>query len=428
MRDPPSRFARPSVFEADAGGEVGIAPGNPPPLRRSRRELFFAHRRTSPARARRAAQMKLGAGGGELGRNFYRKGDGTGCCYFELDDLRELFVNERAGDDRLELLELDYVQRVYRNRGDGTTRRRVWVQGRFRKPLGAAPGAGERGAAVGGVDEPSGALERFLDATTDRWEEYYKQLSPASPSPSLPSNLLQLFPDEFRPWQPPKKKGKRHRPSPSMSDSHTTPKEMTVVDLGCGLGNNTLLNLLERQQPHQKEAQRHQQQGSPLSASDEPPTLPVLNVHFLDASKEAIHRLRGDPRYQRALVLNKEPTADAIICAGTAVSSRVCNLASATAATAHLDETADVVLLLFALSAIGPYRSQQVHRDRPRCSGVINAVRNAANMLKPGGVVLFRDYGRYDDDQLREYFRQPDASRSINSCIIATHHILRRQS
>ena len=48
-------------------------------------------------------------------------------------------------------------------------------------------------------------------------------------------------------------------------------------------------------------------------------------------------------------------------------------------------------MLLFALSAIGPYKSDDLR----------NAVTSAIKMLKPGGVILFRDYGRYDDDQLQ---------------------------
>ena len=76
------------------------------------------------------AQLSLGRQRHKrLSDSFYRKADGTKCYYFELDDLRRLF--EGAG---LEVLELDYVRRVYHNRSQGSARRRVWVQGRFRKP------------------------------------------------------------------------------------------------------------------------------------------------------------------------------------------------------------------------------------------------------------------------------------------------------
>ena len=77
------------------------------------------------------AQMKLGTSRNKmLSEHFYRKHDGTKCFYFNLEFLRQLF--ETAG---LEVLELKYLRRMYRNNALRETRRRVWVQGRFRKPL-----------------------------------------------------------------------------------------------------------------------------------------------------------------------------------------------------------------------------------------------------------------------------------------------------
>ncbi|NXP43798.1 METL2 protein, partial [Heliornis fulica] len=52
------------------------------------------------------------------------------------------------------------------------------------------------------------------------------------------------------------------------------------------------------------------------------------------------------------------------------------------------DEILDVILLVFVLSTIHPDRMQ----------GVVNRL---AKLLKPGGIFLFRDYGRYDTAQLR---------------------------
>lgn len=78
------------------------------------------------------AQLKLGTSRGKrLGEHFYRKQDGTRVYYFSLQDLERLFVKE-AG---LEVLDLKYIRRVYLNRATGERRRRVWVQGRFRKPV-----------------------------------------------------------------------------------------------------------------------------------------------------------------------------------------------------------------------------------------------------------------------------------------------------
>lgn len=74
------------------------------------------------------AQLKLGSSRAKLlAENFYVKSDGTRCYYFDLDDVKRLFTG-------LEILELSYLRRVYENRLEQGQRRRVWVQGRFRKP------------------------------------------------------------------------------------------------------------------------------------------------------------------------------------------------------------------------------------------------------------------------------------------------------
>ncbi|XP_040827637.1 mRNA N(3)-methylcytidine methyltransferase METTL8 [Ochotona curzoniae] len=52
------------------------------------------------------------------------------------------------------------------------------------------------------------------------------------------------------------------------------------------------------------------------------------------------------------------------------------------------DGILDVVLLIFVLSAVHPDRMQSV-------------VNRLVKLLKPGGMLLFRDYGRYDKTQLR---------------------------
>lgn len=75
------------------------------------------------------AQMKLGSQRNKMiTDNFYRKHDGTKCYYFSLSDVEDLVV--AAG---LDVLELDYIKRVYKNRAEQSKRRRVWVHGRFRK-------------------------------------------------------------------------------------------------------------------------------------------------------------------------------------------------------------------------------------------------------------------------------------------------------
>jgi len=79
------------------------------------------------------AQMKLSSQRNKKldSPNFYVKSDGTRCYYFTIEDVEGLF-----GEAGLEVLELKYIRRIYKNFGEGgAERRRVWVQGRFRKPF-----------------------------------------------------------------------------------------------------------------------------------------------------------------------------------------------------------------------------------------------------------------------------------------------------
>ena len=300
------------------------------------------------------AQMKLSRGEKKLASNFYRKGDGTGCYYFELQDLKDLFVNDENDCTKLELVELDYIQRIYRNRGDNSTRRRVWVQGRFRRNPTSAVKENRN-------DESSMELlvEDYSSTASRRWDSYYSTLTVTKPS-SLPSNLFQIFPNEFSPWQSLMKHQKRGKP-PNTQQFEPTFKNsdvVTIVDLGCGLGNATLLDLV-----HGLEQQKEQ--------TDEA-KMPMIQAHFFDISNEAIRQLCTDERYSST----------------DSVSSQVYDARRSLKTLSILERSADIVLLLFSLSAMGPYK-------------INNAVGNAIKMLKPGGVILFRDYGRFDDDQLQ---------------------------
>jgi methyltransferase-like protein 6 len=301
------------------------------------------------------AQMKLSRGEKRLGSNFYRKGDGTGCYYFELQDLKDLFVNNEGDCTKLELLELDFIQRIYRNRGDNSTRRRVWIQGRFRKPLASVKECKGVVASIGCIGDYSSTAKR-------RWDNYYSTTR-MSALP-LPSNLFQIFSNEFSPWQSLMKQGMKGNPKNLQppEPSYTVSDDVTIVDLGCGLGNACLLNLIQTLQ--------QQKPGEEVS--------PKVNVHFLDISAKAIEKLSNDERYQNGI-------------ASGSVTSQVYDVRQPLTIPKHLEHNVDIVLLLYAMSAIGPHN----------CDDLRNAVTNAINMLKPGGVVLFRDYGRYDDDQLQ---------------------------
>jgi hypothetical protein len=80
------------------------------------------------------AQIKLGTQRSKLldVDNFYRKHDGTKCYYFTMEDIEDLIQQQNGA---LEILELRYIRRKYINRSLQCERRRVWVQGRFRRTV-----------------------------------------------------------------------------------------------------------------------------------------------------------------------------------------------------------------------------------------------------------------------------------------------------
>jgi SAM-dependent methyltransferase len=355
------------------------------------------------------AQLKLGKGNKGLGENFYQKGDGTGVYYFELNDLKALFGNDTGSGycgDKLEILELDYIQRVYRNRGDGTTRRRVWVQGRFQKPFPSSKRTSDR--------DESLLMQEFMSTSTQRWDNYYKIQPDSLQQMSLgeaislknSNNLLQIFPIEFGQWKSlldplnaTKRKICATNGESIKAESLSESSNVTVIDVGCGVGSGTLLNIMAKQQ---MQAQLEE---------FELPLQPRLRTHYVDVSFEAIQRLQNDPRYKSVESGVNDVTTEAPV-----ITSTVADITTSQWPPTYFKDlsSADFVLLLFSLSAMGPYKQQN--------SMLRNAVKNVASMLKPGGVVLFRDFGRYDDDQLQLnscfgsqicsnfYFKDGDAS------------------
>ncbi|KAL1131206.1 hypothetical protein AAG570_010824 [Ranatra chinensis] len=123
-------------------------------------------------------------------------------------------------------------------------------------------------------------------------------------------------------------------------------KYKTLLEVGCGVG-NLVLPLLESYP-----------QGK-------------LFIYACDLSPRAIAQLKADPRYSSQCIMGFEcDITSENICDTTGMGS------------------VDIVTLVFTLSAI--------HPDKLR--GVLVNVREA---LRPGGLVLFRDYGLYDMAQLR---------------------------
>ncbi|EPE09414.1 actin-binding protein [Ophiostoma piceae UAMH 11346] len=101
---------------------------------------------------------------------------------------------------------------------------------------------------------------------------------------------------------------------------------------------------------------------------------PELRIHACDFSKTAVDVMRKDESYDP-----KHIQADVWDAAGTGDASAPPGLGPA---------SVDVAILVFIFSALSPSQWKQ-------------AVANVANLVKPGGTVCFRDYGRGDLAQVR---------------------------
>jgi len=137
-------------------------------------------------------------------------------------------------------------------------------------------------------------------------------------------------------------------PSPEIASTETR----TLVEIGCGVG-NAILPLLEE--------------------SDG-----IWDVvHGLDISSEAIQILRQDARF---VAFNKTgPDARKAYGHVCDISKELPPLCSG---------ISNCTTLIFCLSAIDPERH-------------FEAAKHVVDSLKPGGVLVFRDYGRYDEAQMK---------------------------
>ncbi|XP_061604271.1 tRNA N(3)-methylcytidine methyltransferase METTL2 [Phyllopteryx taeniolatus] len=119
-----------------------------------------------------------------------------------------------------------------------------------------------------------------------------------------------------------------------------------ILEVGCGVG-NTVFPILKTNNN------------------------PGLFVYCCDFSSTAVDLVKANPEYDAGRCL-----------------AFVCDLSDDCATYPVPDGSLDVVVLIFVLSAL--------HPDKMRAS-----VSRLARLLKPGGVMLLRDYGRYDMAQLR---------------------------
>ncbi|KAI0940786.1 hypothetical protein AcV7_003074 [Taiwanofungus camphoratus] len=124
---------------------------------------------------------------------------------------------------------------------------------------------------------------------------------------------------------------------------------IVIAEIGCGAGNAVFPLLSSNSNPH-------------------------LDLHAYDYSSHAVKLVQTNPLYL-------SPPVGSIRAA-------MWDLSSSTLPPDVKPESIDIVILVFVLSAL--------HPDEWRI-----AITNIHKMLKPGGLVLFRDYGRHDLTQLR---------------------------
>jgi len=121
---------------------------------------------------------------------------------------------------------------------------------------------------------------------------------------------------------------------------------VTILEVGAGAGNTAFPILAQSQNPD-------------------------LKIHACDFSKKAVEVIRGNEAY-----------------GGKNIQADVWDAASDVLPPDMEPGSADIVIMIFIFSALSPSQWKQ-------------AVGNIYKVLKPGGEVLFRDYGRGDLAQVR---------------------------
>jgi methyltransferase-like protein 6 len=140
----------------------------------------------------------------------------------------------------------------------------------------------------------------------------------------------------------------RHNTTNFYKDRHYIVKEFpelksldTLLEVGCGVG-NAIYPIIQE--------------------------VPTLKVQACDFSSQGIKLLKEHEHYDESKI-----------------NACVCDI---TIQAPPFQESCDGILMLFVLSAISP----EFH---------IQSIMNATSTLRPGGMIFFRDYARYDLAQLR---------------------------
>lgn len=204
--------------------------------------------------------------------------------------------------------------------------------------------------------------------------------------------------------------GTNHETSISpLGENGVTNSEFRIVEVGCGVG-NAILPLLEQ---HSKLMQQYtsdlrQASSDEISSTSIPPCPPQLHIHCLDFAPSAIQLLKKDALFQAAA---REGRATAHVYDLSSTHPSTINIgipdnadsdvqlddktSTRTKSPQSLANSADVAILLFCLSAIGPHPSPALRR----------AAQNVIDMLRPGGTLVIRDYGRLDEGAVMKISR-----------------------
>lgn len=175
---------------------------------------------------------------------------------------------------------------------------------------------------------PDGEKNRYNSKPAKYWDNFYK------------TNASNFF--KNRKWL--------HLEFPELvAAAEPSAGRRTVVEVGCGAGNAIFPLLAQNRNPE-------------------------LRIHAFDYSSHAVKLVQQNALYT-------SPPCGAITAA-------VWDLSSASPPPGLAPCSADILVLVFVLSALHP-------SEWPR------AISNIAQILKPGGLVLMRDYGRHDLTQLR---------------------------